>query len=225
MGAMNALIIESDRKTAAAVAKALATKGFSCATVSTGKDGVARTLLNRPDIVLSADSLPDISGRELVGRIREAGLSLPVILLCRDDNPKDKISGLNGGADDCLAKPFAMEELLARVYARLRRRKPSAPDERISFDDLTMDTAVRHVTRNGRPIDLTSLEYRLLEHLLQNAGRAVSVPQILKTVWDCDRMPGSKIVESKICILRRKLCAHGERDIILTIRGFGYTLR
>jgi len=221
---MKALIVEDDRDNAAFVAKGLFGIGLTSEIAADGETGLARLSDGGYDLAIVDVQLPGISGLELVRQVREGGNRLPILILSSLNQPADKISGLNIGADDYLSKPFALNELTARVNAVLRRSIPAPTPGRLTVRDLTLDVLTRHVVRGGRTVSLTQKEYVLLECLCRNAGRTVSVGMILREVWQCDSAPLTTVVETMVCKLRRKLCERGESDLIRTVRGFGYVL-
>ena len=223
---MKALIVEDDREEASFVSASLAAKGFRCRRVASGEAGLQELTANSFDIAIIDVVLGDgISGIELIKQMRNRKISTPVIVLSGRKLPADKIEGLNCGADDYVGKPFARDELLARVDAVLRRSSGAKNDRTLRVKDLSICTDTHEVRRGGRPVELTTGEYELLEFLMKNTGRTLSTKVILQRVWNVDSLPPSKIVESRICSLRRKLSPNGEPDMISTIRGFGYVLK
>ena len=223
---MKALIVEDDRVEASFVSESLATKGFRCKRVTNGEAGLQELTANSFDIAIIDVVLGDgMSGIELITQMRKRKINTPVIVLSGRNLPADKIEGLNCGADDYVGKPFARDELLARVDAVLRRSSGAKSERTLRVKDLSICTDTHEVRRGGRPVELTTGEYGLLEFLMRNAGRTLSTKVILQSVWNVDSLPPSKIVESRICSLRRKLSQNGEPDMISTIRGFGYVLK
>ena len=223
---MKALIVEDDREEASFVSTSLAAKGFRCRRVASGEAGLQELTANSFDIAIIDVVLGDgMSGIELIKQMRNRKISTPVIVLSGRSLPADKIEGLNCGADDYVGKPFARDELLARVDAVLRRSSGAKSDRTLRVKDLSICTDTHEVRRGGRPVELTTGEYELLEFLMKNTGRTLSTKVILQRVWNVDSLPPSKIVESRICSLRRKLSPNGEPDMISTIRGFGYVLK
>ena len=223
---MKALIVEDDREEASFVSASLAAKGFRCRRVASGEAGLQELTANSFDIAIIDVVLGDgMSGIELITQMRKRKINTPVIVLSGRNLPADKIEGLNCGADDYVGKPFARDELLARVDAVLRRSSGAKSERTLRVKDLSVCTDTHEVRRGGRPVELTTGEYGLLEFLMRNAGRTLSTKVILQSVWNVDSLPPSKIVESRICSLRRKLSQNGEPDMISTIRGFGYVLK
>ena len=223
---MKALIVEDDKVEARFVSTSLAAKGFLCRCATSGEAGLQELAANSFDIAIIDVVLGDgISGIELIKQMRKRNIGTPVIVLSGRNDPSDKIKGLNCGADDYVGKPFARDELLARVDAVLRRSSGAKSDRTLRVRDLSVCTGTREVRRGGRPVELTTGEYELLEFLTTNTGRTLSTKMILQKVWNVDSLPPSKIVESRICSLRKKLSPNGEPNMIFTTRGFGYVLR
>ena len=223
---MKALIVEDDREEASFVSASLAAKGFRCRRVASGEAGLQELTANLFDIAIIDVVLGGgMSGIELIKQIRKMNINTPVIVLSGRTLPSNKIEGLNCGADDYVGKPFARDELLARVDAVLRRSSGARSGRTLRVNDLSICTDTHEVRRGGRPVELTTGEYDLLEFLMTNTGRTLSTKVILQRVWNVDSLPPSKIVESRICSLRRKLSPNGEPDMISTIRGFGYVLK
>lgn len=222
---MKALIVEDDRENAAFVSRGLQSMGFLCETAHDGEHGHHLLASDNFDIAVIDIQLPGISGLELIRRLRESGNRIPVIILSALNQAGDKICGLNIGADDYLSKPFALNELKARVNALLRRATGTPAGERIIVRDLLVDTTERKAYRAGHLLELTQREYGILEYLARNAQRTITIRMILQEVWKYNATPLSKVVETRLCLLRKKLNQHGTGDIIHTVRGFGYVLR
>ena len=220
-----ALIIEDDKQTAKFVAQGLRPEGFGVTIAHNGRDGLNRIETNRYDVAIVDIKLPDISGFELIRIIRDRNVGTPIIVLSSMNTPADKIAGLNCGADDYLGKPFARDELLARISALLRRTTEACDSNVLRFRNLELRTSTREVRRGGRAVVLTSGEYDLLALLMKNAGKTLSFSRIVTSTWGSDYMPSSAVVETRVYSLRKKLCANGEPNIIFTVRGFGYVLR
>ncbi|WP_026931410.1 response regulator transcription factor [Glycomyces tenuis] len=179
-----------------------------------------------PDLVILDVMLPDMDGFEVAGRLKAAGHEVPMLFLTARHTVRDRITGLTVGADDYVAKPFDLEEVVLRVQAILRRARAGvASEERVlRYADLRLDEDVHEVSRAGRPIELSPTEFRLLRYLMVNAGRVVSKDQILDRVWNYDFGGNGRIVESYVYYLRKKVDTV-EPPLIQTVRGFGYTLR
>ncbi|WP_329252798.1 response regulator transcription factor [Streptomyces sp. NBC_01478] len=185
-----------------------------------------------PDLVLMDVTMPELDGLAATRRIRASGCTVPILMITGRDAVGDRIVALDNGADDYLSKPFAIEELLARVRALLRRgarqetrTDPPAELERLVHGDLVMDLRTRVVTRGGRPVELTRTEFLLLEYLLHHPGAALTRSQIHRHVWGFDFEPASNTLDVYVMYLRRKLESRGEPRLIHTVRGLGYSLR
>ena len=222
---MKALIIEDDTETADFVAKGLFGIGLASDHAETGEQGLALLASQPYDIAIVDIQLPKLSGLELIRQLREGGNTVPIIILSSLSQAADRISGLNIGADDYLAKPFALNELTARVNAILRRSVPLRTGDTIEIRDLVVDRIRRKAYRRRRLLDLTAKEFDLLEYMARNATRTITVNMILQEVWNCYSTPLTTVVESMLCKLRKKLCENGESELIHTIRGFGYVLK
>jgi two-component system OmpR family response regulator len=178
-----------------------------------------------PDLMLLDIMLPDMEGFEVARRLGAHRTDLPIIFLTARDTTEDKVRGLTMGGDDYVTKPFSLEELIARIWAILRRTGRAQHDSnRLTFDSLELDDDAHEVTRNGRPIDLTVTEYRLLRFLMLNPRRVLTRAQILDHVWNYDFGGDSRVVETYISYLRKKIDAEGP-PLIHTVRGVGYSLR
>lgn len=220
-----ALVIEDDAQTAKFVACGLEARGFGVTVADNGRDGLDQIVTGRYDIAIIDIKLPDISGFELIRLIRDRMIKTPIIVLSSMNTPADKIAGLNCGADDYLGKPFARDELLARISALLRRVNDVRTDNDLQVHDLVLSPSTREAFRGKRPLVLTPGEFDLLAFLMRNVGKTLSSARIVNSIWGSDYLPSSSVVEMRICALRKKLCANGEPDMIFTVRGFGYVLR
>lgn len=228
-GPATILVIDDDERLVASVRRVLAYEGYR---VLTARDGAAGLQLARdesPDLIILDVMLPGIEGLEVARRI-QAGGGAPVLMLSALGRIEDKVAGLEAGADDYLAKPFAVEELLARVRARLRRREPegapgSASATVLRFADLALDTAAREARRGDRVIRLTSKEYDLLHLFMRHPKRVLPHSYILEQVWGYDFEGESNLVPVYVGQLRQKLEANGEPRLIHTVRHAGYVLR
>lgn len=213
--------IEDDPAIVRLLERGLGAYGYEFAAAENGEVGVECALEPDVELVLLDISLPGIDGHEVLRRIRQARPGLPVLMLTARDELGNKVNALDAGADDYLTKPFALEELLARVRALTRRAREGEPS-RIEAGDLTIDLQARRVWRAGRRIELSSREFALLEYLARNAGQVLSRQQILSEVWDYSFDPGSNSVDVYVRYLRRKLDRPGEPSLISTVRGSGY---
>ena len=220
------LVVDDDRAVREALGRALALEGYA---VEVAEDGVAALALlgrgEQPEAVILDVQMPGIDGLEVVRRLRRADNRVPVLMLTVRSAVGERVEGLDAGADDYLAKPFALEELLARLRALLRRRTPEPGSERLSFDDLTLDLGTLEASRGERSVRLSLTEANLLEVLLRNPRQVLTRPLIYERVWGYDFSLNSNALEVYIGYLRRKTEADGERRLIQTVRGAGYSLR
>ncbi|AIG78571.1 transcriptional regulator [Amycolatopsis sp. MJM2582] len=213
------LVVEDSARIGAFVEKGLRAQGFATRWVKTGSEGLTEALTGAHDLVVLDLGLPDLDGSDLLRALRAAGRTVPVIILTARDSVVDRVAGLSGGADDYLAKPFAFEELLARIRLRLRGN-PEAEPAVLRAGDLALDLRTRRVSVAGEEKDLTAREFALLETLLRNRGQVLSREQLLGGVWGFDFDPGSNVVDVYIRYLRGKIGA----ERIETVRGMGYRL-
>jgi two-component system OmpR family response regulator len=222
------LVVDDEEHITELVAMGLGYNGFDVERVSTGRAALDAIAKRRPDLIVLDVMLPDLDGFELARRLRQsegAGTRVPVIFLTAKDTTQDKVQGLRLGSDDYVTKPFSIEELVERVKAVLRRASGAGPGERkLSFADLELDEDTREVWRDGRLIELTPTEYKLLHYLLSNARRVLTRDQILEHVWDYTFAGNASVLETYISYLRHKIDAEGPA-LIHTVRGVGYTLR
>lgn len=216
-------MVEDDQRIRASIRRALAYEGYRPFEAQDGESALAAVRDDPPDLILLDLNLPGIDGIEVCRRIREAGDTMPIIMITARDTVPDRVVGLDSGADDYLVKPFDLSELTARVRAALRRHEPGP--ERIAVGDLIVEVESMVATISGRRIDFTALEFRLLEYLARNSSIVLSRDRILSAVWGLDVETSSNIVDVYIGYLRTKLEADGERRLIHTIRGAGYVLR
>lgn len=218
------LVVDDEENISYLLASAWKSSGFAVETAATGKAGLGLAESWHPDIIVLDVSLPDITGFELLGRIRSAGKKTPVLFLTARGETNDRVRGLTEGADDYVVKPFSLEEVTARVVACLRRSGITTTETRHTIADLVVDDDAHRVWRGENEIHLTGTEYRLLRCLVTNAGRVVTRSQILEHVWQFDFDGDSSIIESFVSNLRKKV--DGDRQkLIHTIRGVGYSIR
>ena len=222
---MNALVVEGDRTIATQAVGDLSELGLGSVVARDGRTGLRKLLSGNFCLALVDTELPGISGIELIRRARACDDKTPIVILSAKNEVGDRVCGLNIGADDYLAKPFSPKELQARVNALLRRAGMELKRNRISFQDLELNVLERRALRGGRDLELTPREYEILEYMVRNANRTVSLGQILKEVWKCSAPPLTTIVETRLCLLRKKLRRNGRPDLIHTLRGFGYVLK
>lgn len=221
---MHILIVEDDRTMADYVSDGLRRSGFVCTHAADGEEGLVAVLHGGYDAVVMDIMLPKRDGLEIIRRARAAGVRTPIIVLSARGSVEAKVTGLEAGGDDYLAKPFSITELVARVQALLRRASATPEATALREADLEVDVVTHRVTRAGRRIDLQPLEYQLLEYLMRNKGRVVSKTTIMERVWDYAFDPHTNVVEVRVSRLRSKITAPGERELIHTIRRFGYVL-
>lgn len=218
------LIAEDDRSVREAIERALRFEGFDVATVRDGSEALQSLLNDSPDVMILDVMMPLIDGLDVARRVRARGDTTPILMLTARHEISDRVAGLDAGADDYLVKPFALEELLARLRALLRRSTaPAGLLHRVG--DLVMDPAARTVTRNGRSIELTKTEFDLLELLVEHAGVVLSRDQIYEHVWGFDFATTSNSLDVYVGYLRRKTEADGASRLIHTVRGVGYVAR
>ena len=218
---MRILLIEDEAKIVRFLERALGAHGHDLLSADNGEDGARLATTEPVDLVLLDIMLPGLNGHETLALIRTHRPDLPVLMLTARDDLENKIEALGAGADDYLTKPFALEELLARIRALTRRVDPQRSPV-IRCSDLWMDVLVRRVRRDGVPIDLSSREFALLEYFLRHPGQVLSRPQILATIWEYDFDPQTNLVDVYVRYLRRKVDRAGTPSLITTVRGEGY---
>jgi DNA-binding response OmpR family regulator len=221
---MRILVVEDNKKTAAFISKALKSEGFAVDVLHTGRDALSAITGGLFDGVVLDIMLPDHDGLSLLRRLRESADRTPVLLLSARGALNERVEGLDAGADDYLAKPFALEELIARVRALTRRGNESKAMQ-LRVGDLILDTVTRVAERGGRKIELTAREYRLLELLMRSAGRICGRMMIIEKVWDYHFDPGSNIVDVYVRRLREKIDTGFERKLLHSVRGVGYVMK
>ena len=220
---VNILIVEDEKKTAAFLAKGLREAGFRVTTAGDGATGLNTARRRKFDLLIVDVMLPKQDGWTLVTELRKAGVHTPVIFLTARDSVRDRVKGLELGADDYVVKPFAFSELLARVRSLLRRT-PAKSDE-IRIQDLEIDTRHHRAARQGVPLDLTPKEFLLLTHLARAGGSVVSRKEIAEHVWDIDFSTDSNVVDVVVRRLRAKVDDPFKKKLVHTIRGVGYVLK
>lgn len=221
------LIVDDDEKIVSMLRRGLAFEGYDVQTASNGAEGLSKLMDKEPDIVILDVMMPQIDGFEVCRRLREAGSKVPVLMLTAKDEVQSRVTGLDTGADDYLVKPFALEELLARVRALLRRKADIAdtPDNRLMYEDIILDNDSREVLRDGQRLELTAKEFELLNLFMQNPKRVLSRDLIMDKIWGYDYSGESNVLEVYIAMLRQKTEEYGGKRLIQTIRGAGYILR
>jgi len=223
---VNVLLVEDDERIIEFVRRGLAAEGCTVEVARSGRDALSRAFAPATQLIILDLLLPDIDGREVCRQLRAAELATPILMLTALDTLENKVRGLRIGADDYLAKPFAFEELVARVHALARRgRRYGAEPSTLSAHDLVLDRATREVRRGGHLIALTPREFALLECLLGAPGQVLSRSLILEKVWGFSKHPLTNVVDVYIRQLRRKIDVNGAVPLIQTVRGFGYKLR
>jgi two-component system OmpR family response regulator len=222
---MRILLVEDDPKIASFILKGLKAEGFAVDHAADGEKGLDLALTEPYAAAIVDVMLPGLSGLALVATVRREKVSVPIIVLSARGSVEDRVKGLQTGADDYLAKPFAFSELLARVQALIRRSTDAAEPTRLAFADLSMNLITREVRRGDTVIELQPLEFSLLEYLLRNAGRVVSKTMIMENVWDYNFDPQTNVVESRIYKLREKIDKDFAVKLIHTVRGVGYALK
>ncbi|TAK30074.1 MAG: response regulator transcription factor [Chloroflexota bacterium] len=223
MSGPRVLVIDDDEKITTSLRRALAYAGYSTEIAHDGVEGLSAARDSWPDLVILDILLPGMNGLEVCRRLREGG-DVPIIMLTAKDDISDRVAGLDMGADDYLVKPFAVDELLARVRALLRRREPK-DQQVLRFADLTLDAASREVMRGERSIELSAKEYDLLLLFMRHPRQVLTRDLIFERVWGYDFGGESNVLDVYIGYLRNKLEAGSEKRLIHTIRGAGYVLR
>jgi len=220
---MHILVVEDDARIAAFVEQGLRESGYTVAVARDGEEGFLDARLNDYDLIVLDLMLPKMDGLEVARQLRAARKATPILMLTARDSEKDKIAGLDIGADDYLTKPFAFGEFLARVRALLRRDTLTRASV-MRVGDLELDTAARQVRRGGRDIALSAREYALLEYLAHHAGQVVTREQLATHVWS-DAEVESNVIDVYVRYVRQKIDAPFDTGLIHTVRGVGYTLR
>jgi two-component system response regulator MprA len=222
---MNILVVDDERPVREALERALRLEGYNVSLAKDGAEALKLFAANQADAIVLDILMPNVDGLEVCRRIRGAGDSTPILLLTARDAVGDRVAGLDAGADDYLVKPFALEELLARLRALLRRSVGNDQKDILRFADLSMNATTREVRRGERPIELTRTEFLLLELFLRNPKRVLTREVIFDRVWEYDFGPESNSLEVYVGYLRRKIEAGGEPRLIHTVRGVGYVMR
>ena len=222
------LVVDDDRAVRESLRRSLEFNGYDVSLAADGAEALAGIAGAGPDVVVMDVMMPRLDGLEATRALRAAGNDVPILVLTARDAVGDRVEGLDAGADDYLTKPFALQELLARLRALLRRVVPAATDdadEMLTFADLTMDIATREVRRGDRLIELTRTEFTLLEMFLRRPRRVLERSFILEEVWGYDFPTTANSLEVYVGYLRRKTEAEGEPRLIHTVRGVGYVLK
>ncbi|MFN8047099.1 MAG: response regulator transcription factor [Ancrocorticia sp.] len=215
------LVAEDEERISQLIERRLIGEGFSVRTVGDGNAALAEAISGDYDLLILDLGLPQRDGMVVLSELRRIGITLPVIILSARDSVADTVAGLKGGADDYLRKPFAFDELLARIWLRLRHDEANEGPSEISVGNVTLNLLTRRIAVNARWIDLTSREFTLAEYLMRHPDQVLTREQLLREVWGLDFDPGTNVVNVYIRYLRNKI---GE-DRIETVRGTGYRFR
>src|SRR5687767_1745675 len=218
------LLIEDEARIAQFIERGLIYEGYRVSVARDGQVGLQIARDNPPDLVILDWMLPGLDGLEVCKRLRAAS-EIPIIMLTAKDDTKDRVMGLDSGADDYLIKPFSIDELMARVRVQFRRVHPTSRPEVLRFADLTLDTGTHRAHRGERAIDLTAKEYELLELFMRNPRQVLTRDVIFDRVWNYDFGGESNIIEVYVRYLRQKTESEGESRLLHTVRGVGYVLR
>ena len=222
---MYVLVVEDERRLAQLVRRVLEEEGHTVDVAHDGEEGLQMALEGTHDVIVLDIMLPEINGLDVCKSLRANRVDTPVLLLTALDGVDDRVRGLDAGADDYLPKPFAFQELMARLRALSRRRVQPRDPQELSADGLTLDLRRRRAQRDGRQIELSPKEFSLLEFLKRNQGRVVTRTQILEHVWGYDFDPTTNLVDVHVQRLRKKLFAPDRERFIETARGVGYRFR
>lgn len=221
---MQILVVEDEQTLGRAVQRGLSDAGHVCQWTKNGARGLEEALTQRYDAVVLDLMLPELPGSEVLKKLREAGVRVPVLILTAKGSVEDRVEGLRDGADDYLVKPFAMAELLARIEA-ICRRAQTRPASELTVGPLHLDLSTRRVTRDGKEIALTPTEFTLLEYLMRYAGQVVTRKMLCEHLWEADWEGVTNVVEVHINRLRGKVDRGFDDSLIQTVRGRGYVLR
>jgi two-component system, OmpR family, response regulator MprA len=224
-GGAHLLVVDDEPAVREALRRALELEGYDVELAEDGADALARIAAREPDAVVLDILMPVVDGLTVARRLRDQANAVPILMLTARDSVGDRVAGLDAGADDYLVKPFALEELLARVRALLRRTDAAGRDGVLRFADLELDPATHEVRRGERLMDLTRTEFHLLELFLRNPRQVLTRSLIFERVWGYDFGPTSNSLDVYVGYLRRKTEAEGEPRLIQTVRGVGYALR
>jgi len=221
---MRLLVVEDEKKVASFIKQGLEEEGYAVDVALNGEEGLGMALDRVHDLIILDISLPKMDGFQVLKQLRQQKVNTPVLLLTVRATVEDRVLGLDAGADDYLTKPFAFQELVARVRALLRRRAEAEPAP-LQVADLILDPARRIVSRSGEKIDLTSKEFALLEYFMRNPGRVLTRTLIIEHVWNYDFDTMTNIIDVYVNYLRKKIDSGREPKLIHTVRGVGYVLK
>ncbi len=221
---MRVLVIEDETKVGSFIKRALEEENYAVDLCTDGARGLELGLSASYDLIVVDLMIPEIPGLDVIRRLRGEKVAAPILILTAMSQTDQKVKGLDAGADDYLTKPFAIDELLARVRALLRRGSAEAPSV-LQVDDLILNPATREVTRGGQRLDLTAKEYALLEYFMRNVGRVLTRPMIAEHVWNLDFDTFTNVIDVYVNYLRNKVDKGRPRKLIQTVRGSGYVLK
>ncbi len=221
---MRLLVVEDEKKVASFIKQGLEEEGYAVDVALDGEKGLEMALDRVHDLIILDISLPQMDGLQVLKKLRQQRVNIPVLLLTVRATIEDKILGLDAGADDYLTKPFAFQELVARVRALLRRRAEAEP-ALLQVADLILDPARRVVSRGGEKIELTAKEFALLEYFMRNPGRVLTRTLMIEHVWNYDFDTMTNIIDVYVAYLRKKIDSGREPKLIHTVRGVGYVLK
>lgn len=222
---MHILLVEDDERISGFIARALREEGHVVDVAADGKTGLTRAASESYDVIVLDRMLPLLDGLKVLQALRAMDDHTPVLILSALGDSDERVRGLRAGGDDYLTKPFALDELVARVEVLGRRRSQLALPARLAFGDVVIDPVARVVSRGGKRIELTNREFRILEYLARNAGRVVTRSMLLEHVWDYNFDPQTNIIDQHVSRLRQKLDRLGSEPLIETVRGAGYSIR
>jgi two-component system OmpR family response regulator len=222
---MPLLLIEDDLQAAEYLVKGLRENGYEVEHSAEGRDGLAKALATRYDVIIADRQLPDIDGLTIIATLREKGDRTPVLILSALGTVDDRVAGLRAGGDDYLTKPFAFAELVARIEALRRRASTQSETTRLKVADLEIDLISRRAWRAGRTIDLTTKEFQLLEYLMRRCGQVVTRTMLLENVWNLHFDPQTNIIDVHMSRLRNAIDKGFAKPLIHTVRGAGYVLK
>jgi len=220
---MRILVVEDEKKVGSFIKKGLEEENYAVDIAYDGEEGLTLAQINEYDLILLDIMLPRLDGMEVLRQIRRNGSNVPILMLTAKDSVGDIVSGLDGGSDDYLTKPFSFDELVARVRALLRRKAKEKTDL-LTVGDLSLSTSTHRVKRGGREIELTAKEYALLEYFMRNPNRVLTRALITEHVWDYHFDPSTNVIDVYVNYLRKKIDQGFEKKLIHTIRGSGYRL-
>jgi DNA-binding response OmpR family regulator len=218
------LVIEDDSDTSEEIKLLLNAQGHSVTLETNGANGLAKALSERFDVIALDRMLPHIGGLDILSRLRESGSTVPVLLISALGLVEDRVQGLKAGGDDYLIKPFAAEELLARVEALIRRQQHNLATHFLQYADLELDLLQRSAKRASKSIELVAKEFRLLEYLVRHSDQVLTKKMILESLWNLNFDPSTNFIEVHIARLRKKIDTNGLSPLIHTVRGAGYML-